>query len=167
MKYYSITEAIIFLAQEYGAENMPTSEETLRRAIRTKKLLVQEDGEPGRKGYTIAEKDLRDYAESRIKRIQLRNDEKKENRILNANGIDLKSSPPVYFLDLYGQYTDGRITNGVYYKELLQEKMKWEQLMYEKKEQLAKLTAQCKRLENDIESCQNAIESYNIGIAKL
>ena len=40
---YTITEALRFLRKEYGAQNMPTSEETLRRAVRSGQLRVQED----------------------------------------------------------------------------------------------------------------------------
>ncbi len=162
MKYYSISEAIIFLAQEYGEENMPTSEETLRRAIRIKKLLVQETGDPGRKGYTITEKNLRNYAEDRLKRIHSRGIHKKDGKAMNAGS----ERTPQRFQDLYGQYIGGRIAASVYYQELFNEKTKWEQLMYEKEEQLAKLDAQRRTLQNDIQSCQSAVDAYNDGIAK-
>ena len=72
MKLYTIPEALTFLAEEYGANRMPTSQETLRRAIRTGDLLVQEEGDPGRKGYTISEADLRTYARNRLSRMDRR-----------------------------------------------------------------------------------------------
>lgn len=163
MKYYSIPDAITFLAQEYGAENMPTSEETLRRAIRTKVLLVQEAGDPGRRGYTITEKELRTYAEKRLERIRTRNTPRQTGVMM---GDATPQQTPKLFPDLYGQYADGKITSSFYYRELFNEKMKWEQLMYGKQEQLAKLDAQRRALENDILSCQSAIDAYADGIAK-
>ena len=69
MKLYTIPEALTFLAEEYGANRMPTSQETLRRAIRTGDLLVQEEGDPGRKGYTISEADLRLIGDSLVKLV--------------------------------------------------------------------------------------------------
>lgn len=162
MKCYNISDAIAFLAKEYGAENMPTSEETLRRAVRTKKLLVQEEHDPGRKGYTIAEKDLRSYAEERLSRIRARNTQRQGGVLMNAVAVE----QPKHFPELYGQYADGKMDDKAYYKELLMEKMKWEQLMYEKQAQLTTLDAQRAMLENDVQSCKNAIEAYNAAIAK-
>lgn len=72
MKAYGVSEAIMFLQERYGRDNMPTSEETLRRAIRTGELKVQEQGDPGRKGYTILETNLVEFAERRMSRIRAR-----------------------------------------------------------------------------------------------
>lgn len=162
MKCYNISDAISFLAKEYGAENMPTSEETLRRAVRTKKLRVQEERDPGRKGYTIAEKDLRSYAEERLSRIHARNTQRQGGVLMNA----VAAEQPRHFPELYGQYIDGKIDDKAYYKGLLMEKMKWEQMMYEKQAQLTKLDAQRSMLENDVQSCKNAIGVYMDAIAK-
>lgn len=163
MKCYNIPEAIVFLKQEYGAENMPTSEETLRRAIRTKLLLAQETGIPGRRGYTIAEKELRAYAEKRLGRIRARKSPHQTDVVM---GDAMSQKEPKLFPDLYGQYAEGKITSSFYYRELFNEKMKWEQLMYGKQERLAKLDAQRTALENEILSCQSAIDAYADGIAK-
>jgi len=167
MKTYNIPEAIAFLAKEYGEENMPTSEETLRRAIRTKKIAVHEEGDPGRKGYTISEKDLREYAENRLKRAQARGSVTTKTSKSAIRYTDVPLEDPAYFPDLYGQYIDGEISPSMYYRKLYDEKMKWEKLMYEKQEQLARLMAQCKVIENDIQSCQSSINAFMDGIAKF
>lgn len=169
MNVYSIPEAIMFLAREYGEENMPTSEETLRRAIRTKKLTVQEGGDPGRKGYSILEKDLREYAENRLRRAKAR-----EGKTVSGNSFqmisdsvpDKESAVPVPFPELFSQYIDGRISSTSYYKELYSERMKWEKIMHEKQVLLAQLNARLVSLQNDIQSCQSAVDAYTDGISK-
>lgn len=163
MKCYSISDAIVFLAQEYGAENMPTSEETLRRAVRTERLRVQEEGAPGCRGYTITEKELRAYAEKRMERLRARSTPRKSGVIMSEA---IPQEKPRLFPDLYRQYADGKITSSSYYRELFNEKMKWEQIMCGKQEQLAKLDTQRRVLKNDILSCQSAIDAYADGIAK-
>lgn len=169
MKIYSISEAIGFLAQEYGAENMPTSEETLRRAIRTKKLKVQEDGDPGRKGYSILEEDLRKYGENRLKRAI--NRKNRAPSISSSYGV-VETAPkrekikPVSFPELFTQYTDGNLSSTDYYKALFSERTKWEKIMHDKQLQLAQLNAKMVLLQNEIESCQSAIDAYSDGISK-
>lgn len=167
MRTYSIPEAIMFLAQEYGEENMPTSEETLRRAIRTRQLIVQEDGDPGRKGYTIAEEDLREFAQKRIDRAAAR--EKKKEKIEGKSSFAsaLRPTEPIPFPVLYRSYTSGEISPEEYYQELFNEKSKWERLMYEKQVQLAQLNAQMVALQGEIQGCQSAIDAYANGISKM
>ncbi len=169
MNVYSISEAIVFLAQEYGENNMPASEETLRRAIRTKKLIAQEDGDPGRKGYTISEKDLRAYAENRMNRVRNR-----ERTVLTGNAVigaadvsaEADHSVPVPFPELFSQYIDGKISSSTYYKDLFLQRTKWEQIMHEKQIRLAQLNAQMVALQSDIQTCQSAVEAYSDGISK-
>lgn len=169
MNKYSIAEAIIFLAREYGEENMPASEETLRRAIRTKKLAVQEDGDPGRKGYSILEQDLREYAQKRLERAKTR-ETKTVSAALGGIVMDAavrsEDSAPIPFPELFVQYIDGEISSTTYYKELFSERMKWEKIMHEKQMMLAQLNAKAVALQNDIQSCQSAIDAYSDGISK-
>ena len=166
MKTYNIPESIAFLAKEYGSEHMPTSEETLRRAVRTKELLVEEDGSPGRKGYTISEASLRAYAEERLKRINARR--KTQQAGFMVSDSERKPGPgrPKQFPELYGRYISGDISPDKYYMELFNEKMKWEQIIREKQEQLLKLEYQRQMIINEISNCQSAVDAYADGIAR-
>ena len=169
MKVFSISEAIVFLLNEYGEENMPTSEETLRRAIRTKKLIAQEDGVPGRKGYSITENDLRAYAEDRLKMSRKR----KGSAPANTSRYVVRQAEPadnkelVQFPDLFARYISKEIPATTYYKLLFSERIKWENAMHDKQELLAQLNTQIVVLQNDIQSCQSAIEAYSDGISKF
>ncbi len=124
--------------------------------------MYKRPGIPDGKAIQLRKKNLRNYAEDRLKRIHSRGIHKKDGKAMNAGS----ERTPQRFQDLYGQYIGGRIAASVYYQELFNEKTKWEQLMYEKEEQLAKLDAQRRTLQNDIQSCQSAVDAYNDGIAK-
>ena len=166
MKKYSIPEAIIFLKQEYGGDKMPTSEETLRRAIRTKMLVAQEEGDPGRKGYTIAEQELRDYAKKRLDRARSRAGRPKRMGDAAPSVSGEKESPPEPFTALYGRYITGEIKPELYYQMLYLEKGKWETCMHEKQLQLAQLNTRIVALESEIQTCRSAIDAYEREISK-
>lgn len=170
MRAYSISEAIAFLVREYGEEHMPTSEETLRRAIRTKKLVVQEEGDPGRKGYRILEKDLREYARQRLERAQERRQKSQTKPLLAADavqGTGEGQKPLLPFPELFSRYMEGTLSSDLYYRELFHERMRWEKVMHEKQLMLAKLNEQVVALQSDIQSCQSAIDAYSDGISKF
>ena len=162
---YTISDAIIFLQKEYGAENMPTSEETLRRAVRSNQLRVQENGDPGRKGYTIREEDLRAYAKRRLDRIRSRKRALRESLQLNERNR-MEEEKPLSFPELCQQRLDGSITSEQYYVKLYSEKMKWESKIAEKQEELKRLEVQKQIIENEILTCESAINAYIDGIAK-
>lgn len=166
MKAYSIPEAIVYLAEKYGKDNMPTSEETLRRAIRTKQLIAQEDGVPGRKGYRIMESDLNSFAESRLSRSRARRGVLSE-KSMPADVKYHKEDELLPFPELFSQYVEGSITATAYYQSLFSERMKWENCMHEKQASLAQLNAQVVKLQSEIQSCQSAIEAYSDGISKF
>lgn len=171
MKSYNIPEAIIFLAEEYGEANMPTSEETLRRAIRTKKLIAQEDGVPGRKGYSILESDLRAYAENRLRRARARS---AKSAVISAAPTKTTMTDArderdelIPFPELFAQYIEKKITPESYYQRLYTERTKWERTMHEKQALLAQLNARAVMLQNEIDSCQSSIDAYADGISKF
>lgn len=174
---YSIAEAICFLQTEYGSENMPSSEETLRRAVRSGQLRVQESRDPGRKGYTIRESDLRQYAQRRLDRIQRRKDlkdpEERSDSFLKAKSKSKTekiepeySDAPIPFPDLCGQHLAGDLSSEMYYLGLFREKMKWENRIAKKREQLKQLEVQSQIILSDIAHCQSEIEAYLDGISK-
>lgn len=166
MNIYTIPESITFLAKEYGSEHMPTSEETLRRAVRTKALVAEEDDAPGRKGYTISESNLRAYGENRLKRIRAKAGKRKDNFIPGGLGKGLKSAQPKQFTELYAKYISGEIASETYYMGLFHEKVKWEQMMKEKQELLVKLDYQRQVIKSDIINCQSAVDAYADGITR-
>lgn len=161
---YTITEALRFLRKEYGAQNMPTSEETLRRAVRSGQLRVQEDSDPGRKGYTIREEDLRQYAQNRMDRIRRRMSA--PERPPAGGGNFLQDAVPLSFPELCSQRMAGTLSSEKYYLQLFSEKMKWEALIARKQEQLKQLEVQMQVLKSEVVSCQSAIDAYSDGIAK-
>lgn len=170
MNEYSIPEAIVYLADKYGKSNMPTSEETLRRAIRTKQLIAKEDGIPGRKGYRIIESDLDAFAESRLSRLRARRGRQQEKPVPSdvnypASGKDEQEL--LSFPELFSRYIEGKITSTTYYQSLFSERMKWEKIMHEKQARLAQLNAQVVELQSEIQSCQSAIDAYSDGISKF
>lgn len=164
-KVYSIPEAIYFLQQEYGEENMPSSEETLRRAIRAKQIRAVENGDPGRKGYTITEGELRIYADRRMERIQGR---RKSFAPMTSTLKDVKQdSSPATFTELYSQYLDGKIESNRYFLLLYGEKAKWEAIASQKQEELCRLDVQRQILENELSACKSSIEAFMDGIEKF
>lgn len=168
MKLYNISEAIVFLQEHYGSQ-MPTSEETLRRAIRTKSLTVQESQDPGKRGYTILESDLRDYAERRLNRIAQRKTKTKpltQGRYVSSSRQEAQEDELVPFPVLYKKYLDKTLDADKYYLSLFSEKLKWEERMVRQKEALMRLDMERQRLENDIELSKSAIEAYEDGIKK-
>ena len=173
MKLYTIPEALAFLAEEYGANRMPTSQETLRRAIRTGDLLVQEEGDPGRKGYTISEADLRTYARNRLSRMERRGAAPVK---VSGNGIgDSQEALPKapaeqdakQFHELYAQFLDGEMDEQAYFLALYREKSKWEARLRDKKEQLINVTSMMESLKNEILGCEANIDDYQKGINKV
>jgi len=173
MKLYTIPEALVFLAEEYGANRMPTSQETLRRAIRTGDLLVQEEGDPGRKGYTISEADLRTYARNRLSRMDRRNTISVK---VSGNGMgDSQEALPKtiadqdarQFHELYAQFLGGEMDEQAYFLALYKEKSKWEARLRDKKEQLINLTSMMESLKNEILGCEANINDYQKGINKI
>lgn len=174
MKVYTIPEAISFLAEEYGADRMPTSQETLRRAIRIGDLLVQEEGDPGRKGYTISEADLRTYARNRISRM-----ERRTASPVKVTGEGIRGTQEAIsttaaeqqevkqFYELYAQFLGGELNQQTYYLGLYKEKAKWEARLRDKKEQLINLTSMMESLKNDILTCEANIEDYQKEIKKI
>lgn len=173
MKFYTIPEALTFLAKEYGANRMPTSQETLRRAIRTGDLLVQEEGDPGRKGYTISEADLINYARNRISRMERRS---AASGKVSGNGIgDSKEALPKVpteqeakqFHELYAQFLGGEMDEQAYFLALYREKSKWEKQLHCKKEQLINLNSMMESLKNEILGCEANIDDYQKGINKI
>lgn len=169
MQYYTIPEAIVFLTKEYGADNMPTSEETLRRAIRTRQLTVQEDGDPGRKGYTISEEDLRAFAQKRLDRARTRTQKKASFDAIpqNYRASTESVAAPIRFPTLFSRYKSGEISSEDYYQILYDEKSKWERAMYERQFRLAQINAQVVALQGEIQNCQSEIEAYTDGISKF
>lgn len=173
MKLYTIPEALVFLAEEYGANRMPTSQETLRRAIRTGDLLVQEEGDPGRKGYTISEADLRTYARNRLSRMDRRSAAPVK---VSGNGVgDSQEALPKtaadpeakQFHELYAQFLGGEMDEQAYFLALYREKAKWETRLRGKKEQLINLTSMMESLKNEILGCEANIDDYQKGINKI
>ena len=169
MQYYTIPEAIIFLTREYGAENMPTSEETLRRAVRTRQLIAQEEGDPGRKGYTISEQDLRAFAQRRLDRVQARTQKttKADAKPRKPDAPKEGGAVPMPFPILFRRYKGGELSSEDYYQMLYDEKGKWERVMHERQFRLAQLNAQVVALQCEIQNCQSAIEAYADGISKF
>lgn len=162
---YSISEAVMFLRKTYGEESMPSSEETLRRAVRTGELKVQESGDPGRKGYSIDETDLREYAEKRLNRLRARRMSERDNLLKDAgpaSGDFLTQFP-----ELYNRFISGQLTPEKYYMALFNEKLKWEKQIRVVQENLAKLELERQSLKNEIMTCQSAIEAYEDGIKKF
>ena len=173
MKLYTISEALTFLAKEYGANKMPTSQETLRRAVRTGDLLVQEDGDPGRKGYTISEADLRAYARNRLSRMERRSTTPRKAAGNYVSGYQ-EVLPKVtdeqetkQFHELYAQFLSGEMDEQAYSLALYREKSKWETNLRRKKEQLINLTSIVESLKNDILECEVNIADYQEGINKV
>lgn len=173
MKFYTIPEALSFLAEEYGANRMPTSQETLRRAVRTGDLLVQEDGDPGRKGYTISEADLRTYARNRLSRMGRRGTISLK---VSGNGVGnsqealpktIAAQDARQFHELYALFLGGEIDEQTYCLALYQEKSKWEARLRDKKEQLINLTSMVESLKNEILGCEANISDYQEGINKI
>lgn len=162
---YSIPDAISFLAKEYGKENMPTSEETIRRAIRSKQILAQEKGDPGRKGYTITEDELRAYASRRMKRVHDRQKSMPGAASVITNTV--AEDEPISFPELYSKYLDGEIEPKRFYLLLYREKSKWEAAFAKKQEELRRLEVQRQILENDINTCLSSINAFTDGIEKL
>ncbi len=165
MKVFNIVDAMGYLKDRYGSENMPSCEETLRRAIRTGDLKVQEAGDPGRKGYTITEQDLVDYAEKRMSRLG-----KSRKRIEIHQGavpVAYRMEEMVKFPDLYEKYLNGTLDKDQYLLALFHEKTKWETKMKQYKEDLARVEMERLKLENEIHDCQSAIESFAIGIQSM
>lgn len=166
MKLYNISEAIVFLQEHYGSQ-MPTSEETLRRAVRTKSLAVQESQDPGKRGYTILESDLRDYAEKRLNRIAQRKTKPlTQEKYVSSSRQEAQEDEFVLFPMLYKKYLDKTLDADKYYLSLFSEKSKWEERMARQKEALMRLDMERQRLENDIELSKSAIEAYEDGIKK-
>ncbi len=159
MNRYSIPNAIIFLKERYGAENMPTSEETLRRAVRTKDLRVQEDGEPGCKGYTILEEDLIAYGDRRMERVRAR-----MPRTQGEDNSRKQGESPRPFAEVYRKYMDQEISAGEYFLQLHLEKGKWEEQLLQKKQKLVELDLERSRVESELSLCQSAVEAYSDGI---
>lgn len=174
MKVYTIPEALVFLAAEYGANKMPTSQETLRRAIRTGELCVQEEGDPGRKGYTISEVDLRSYARNRLARMERRGTPAAP-RSSGTFFSDSRAAAPeirsnqeaMLFHELYAQYLSGELDERAYLLALYKEKTKWEGRLREKREQLINLTSMMESLKNEIAGCEANIDDYQKGINKI
>lgn len=172
MKVYTIPEALAFLAKEYGANRMPTSQETLRRAVRTGDLLVQEDGDPGRKGYTISEDDLRVYARNRLARMERRSTIPPKASGNYAGGsqevlpkaVDEQNTKQ--FHELYSQLLSGEMDEQTYFLALYREKSKWETNLRSKKEQLINLTSIVESLKNEILECEANIADFQEGINK-
>lgn len=172
MKFYTIPEALTFLAKEYGANRMPSSLETLRRAVRTGDLLVQEEGDPGRKGYTISEVDLRAYAKKRLSRMERRSTSSSKTAG-NYVGGPREVVPEVpeeqetkKFHELYAQFLSGEMDEQSYSLALYREKSKWETTLRNKKEQLINLTSLVESLKNEILDCEANIADYQEGINK-
>ena len=166
MKVYSVPEALVFLREEYGQDNMPTSEETIRRAIRCKQLSVIEEGDPGRKGYSVTEDSLRNFAEMRLSRARARKGISQEEKVISDQAKDaaeLQKSFP----ELYREYISGIITSQEYYMALFREKEKWEQQSAKAQENMRRLDVEKQILENEIDSCQSAIKAFEDGIKKF
>ncbi len=166
MKVYSVLESITFLKDRYGRENMPSCEETLRRAIRTGDLKVQETGDPGRKGYAISEDNLIAYAEKRMRRlgrqipIMAVKSETRPGEIVQEKEISK-------FPEVYRQYIEGKLEKEQYFLKLYSEKIKWESLAKKHKERLAQIEMERLRIENEIQDCQSSIEAFDMAIRTM
>ena len=163
-RVYSIPEAIQFLREQYGADKMPTSEETLRRAIRSKQLRVRETGDPGRKGYTIEEDELHRYAEERLNRIRRRKAAAVEAEALPR--MESREAEPITFPELYEKRIQGTLSEDTFYLSLYREKMKWETLAAKKREELKRLEVRQEALKGEITKCESSVQDYLDGIAK-
>lgn len=162
-QFYSVAEAVEYLNIHYP-KVAPKSEETIRRAIRTKQLKAVMN--QGREGHQILEQDLRAFGESKYgKKL-------KKAGVAAADALRQAISPvfampqmtaesvPGKFYELLKMHMNQELDAAHYKLRLYEEKSKWE----EKKKALM---CQKQLLENELERCDSEIQAFNSEIGRL
>lgn len=162
-QFYSVAEAVEYLNIHYP-KVAPKSEETIRRAIRTKQLKAVMN--QGREGHQILEQDLRAFGESKYGR------KLKKAGITAADALRQAISPvitipqltteniPGKFYELLKMHMNRELDDAHYKLKLYEEKAKWE-------EKRKTLLCQKQFLENELERCDSEIQSFNGEIGRL
>lgn len=163
-RVYSVAEAVEYLNVRYP-KVAPKSEETIRRAIRTKQLKAVMN--LGREGHQILERDLMAFGESRYgKKL-------KKTGVLAADVLRQALTPvfggqsvmpdgkePGKFCELLKQRIGQELDEAHYKLKLYEEKEKWE-------EKRKALLCQRQLLENELERCNSEIQAFSSEIGQL
>lgn len=162
-QFYSVAEAVEYLNIHYPRV-APKSEETIRRAIRTKQLKAVMN--QGREGHQILEQDLRAFGESKYgKKL-------KKAGTAAADALRQAIAPvfampqlaaeivPGKFYELLKMHMNQELDAAHYKLKLYEEKAKWE-------EKRKTLLCQKQLLENELERCDSEIQAFNSEIGRL
>lgn len=162
-KFYSVAEAVEYLNIHYP-KVAPKSEETIRRAIRTKQLKAVMN--QGREGHQIRERDLKAFGELKYgKKL-------KKTGIVAADALRQVFPPffpapqassenvPGKFYDLLKMHVNQELDALHYKLKLYEEKIKWE-------EKRKALLCQKQLLENELERCDSEIQAFYSEIERL
>lgn len=162
-QFYSVAEAVEYLNIHYP-KVAPKSEETIRRAIRTKQLKAVMN--QGREGHQILERDLKAFGESKYgKKL-------KKAGVAAADALRQAISPvfpmpqpaaegvPGKFYELLKMHMNQELDAAHYKLKLYEEKSKWE-------EKRKALLCQKQLLENELERCDSEIQAFNSEIGRL
>ena len=160
---YSVAEAVEYLNIHYP-KVAPKSEETIRRAIRTKQLKAVMN--QGREGHQILGQDLKAFGESKYgKKL-------KKTGVMAADALKQAFAPvltalptvaeavPEKFYELLKLHTNQELDGPHYKLKLYEEKAKWE-------ERRKELLCQKQLLENELERCDSEIRAFNSEIGQL
>ncbi len=153
-RVYSVAEAVEYLNLHYP-KVAPKSEETIRRAIRTKQLKAVMN--QGREGHQIYEQDLKAYGDAKYgKKL-------KKAGIMVADTLRQALSggeEPGKFYEILKKYISQELDSAHYKLKLYEEKAKWE-------EKRKNLLCQKQMLENELEQCDSEIQAFNQEICQL
>ena len=141
-RVYSVAEAVEYLNLHYP-KVAPKSEETIRRAIRTKQLKAVMN--QGREGHQIYETDLKKTGLMVADTIR---------QVLTSEG------EPGKFYEILKRYMNRELDSAHYKLKLYEEKAKWE-------EKRKDLLCQKQLLENELERCDSEIQAFNHEIGQL
>ena len=147
-RVYSVAEAVEYLNLHYP-KVAPKSEETIRRAIRTKQLKAVMN--QGREGHQIYEADLKAYGDAKYgKKL-------KKTGLMVADTIRqvlTSEGEPGKFYEILKRYMNRELDSAHYKLKLYEEKAKWE-------EKRKDLLCQKQLLENELERCDSEIQAFN------
>ncbi len=179
-QFYSVAEAVEYLNIHYP-KVAPKSEETIRRAIRTKQLPAVMN--QGREGHQILEEDLRAFGESKygkkLKKAGMAAADALRQaiapvaehpakcasdafcRIFSMSQLQLAAEiVPGKFYELLKMHMNQELDAAHYKLKLYEEKAKWE-------EKRKTLLCQKQLLENELERCDSEIQAFNSEIGRL